>query len=47
MIDLEYLAFLENILTDNRKENFKKYCKTEPNILQLLWRIFSNAIPVQ
>jgi hypothetical protein len=30
--------FLENI-TDNRKER-KKYCKTEPSILQLLWRIF-------
>jgi tRNA (guanosine-2'-O-)-methyltransferase len=24
MIDLEYLAFLENILTDNRKEKFQK-----------------------
>lgn len=24
MIDLDYLAFLENILTDNRKEKFLK-----------------------
>ncbi|HKO77391.1 MAG TPA: RNA methyltransferase [Flavobacterium sp.] len=28
MIDLEYLNFLENILTDNRKENFLRVLKT-------------------
>jgi tRNA (guanosine-2'-O-)-methyltransferase len=31
MIDLDYLAFLENILTDNRKEKFLKVLKDRTN----------------
>jgi tRNA (guanosine-2'-O-)-methyltransferase len=31
MVDLEYLAFLENILTDNRKEKFEKVLQTRTN----------------
>jgi len=31
MVDLEYLAFLENILTDNRKERFLKVLQNRTN----------------
>ncbi|MFM9987589.1 TrmH family RNA methyltransferase [Flavobacterium sp.] len=31
MVDLEYLAFLENILTDNRKEKFLKVLQNRTN----------------
>lgn len=31
MVDLEYLAFLENILTDNRKEKFLKVLENRTN----------------
>jgi tRNA (guanosine-2'-O-)-methyltransferase len=42
MIDIDYLNFLENILTDNRKEKFLKCWKTG-QIISLLWKIFSDA----
>jgi hypothetical protein len=35
MIDIDYLHFLENILTDNRREVLKSIAKAEPIILPL------------
>jgi tRNA (guanosine-2'-O-)-methyltransferase len=42
MIDLEYLAFLENILTDNRKESFKD-TKQNQTFYNCCGGYFSNA----
>jgi tRNA (guanosine-2'-O-)-methyltransferase len=47
MIDIDYLNFLENILTDNRKEKFQVLENRTNHFTIAVEDIFRCTIPVQ